>query len=177
MAHTTIHGVMGSLKQTAEPGRNTEPEHLVCCSCPEPCCQQPMAMCQGAGFRALFNRTPSDHGTTAAVLWSGGHWLGSPLSFPRVRNGGPSPGRGAESHPAPPRSPLAGPTSLTVPCWLRGGELMPGLTGKHSPKQCAVPLLPGICSQPPVHGRGVRDPWPQAAVSPLWQQPGNYRHS
>lgn len=117
MAHAAIHGIMGCLTQTAEPGRNIEPEHFMCCfRALSPAVQQPMAVCQGAVFRRLFNKTPSDHGTTAAVPWSEGWargtWPASPLSFPRVRNGSPSPIRGGEPHPAAPHSLLAEATSL-----------------------------------------------------------------
>lgn len=118
MAHAAIHGMMGCLTQTAEPGRSIEPEHCVCCFPPlSPAVQQPMAMCQGAVFTRLFNKTLNDHGTAAAAPswsegWVRGTWPASPLSVPRARNGGPSPARGAELHPAAPHSLLAEATSL-----------------------------------------------------------------
>lgn len=66
-----------------------------------------------------------------------------------------------------------------TPCWLRGGEHVPGIVGNHCQKKfcCASAawhlLAASLC-------RGVRDPHPQAAVSSsgsLWQQPGSYRYS
>lgn len=152
---------------------------LCAVAAPSPAVQQPMAMCQGAGFTGLFNRTPNECETTAAVSWSEGWargtWLGSPLSFPRARNGGPSPARGAKPHPAVP-------CSLLGQCLAGWGEGSTYLASWGTTAQNTLLCLCCLASAHslPARGRGVWHPCPQAAINSsgsLWQQPGSYRPS
>lgn len=140
-AHTAIHGLKGSLKQAAEPGRNAEPEHFVCCSCPSPAVQQPVATSQ---VLASEDSLPGPPMTMAPLLPFPGqcHLVTVTSVLPQGEGWGPSPARGAEPHPAASSSLLAEDTPLarTSPLVAKGSTCMASWAATAQSSLCSLSL-------------------------------------